>query len=66
MFKELFASFCLILLLVQLSEQQFSYSANWGKRSSDSQYYDLQCKKLLKVKEFLGSAENVEEQILVI
>jgi hypothetical protein len=31
--KNLIIASILVLLLVQYSEQQFSYSANWGKRS---------------------------------
>ena len=28
-------SLCLLFLIIPSTEQQFSYSANWGKRSSD-------------------------------
>ena len=38
-------SICLMCLIKQ-SEQQFSYSAHWGKRSPDVKIgYDIYCKK---------------------
>lgn len=64
--KELAFSIVILFFLVQLSEQQFSYSANWGKRALERKNFETQCSNILKLKDFLqGSIENLDEQIVV-
>lgn len=54
----------LVLVLVNLSEQQFSYSANWGKRSAAAapvaltqiasrQRMEMDCHSFIKIKQLL-------------
>lgn len=48
-------SLLVIFALIQLSTQQFSYSANWGKRKVDYDDFEMiDCDKALRVKEFLS------------
>lgn len=42
-------SLFVMLLLVQMSTQQFSYSANWGKRKADYSY-ETECLTALRLK----------------
>jgi hypothetical protein len=51
---QLIISAFLVFLLVQDSEQQFSYSANWGKRSSDNVAASKsECRNAIKLKQLL-------------
>ncbi|CAF1079425.1 unnamed protein product [Brachionus calyciflorus] len=55
-----------ILCLVKCTHQQFSYSANWGKRNTDDSknLYENKCKNTIRLKEFLiGTIENLDEKI---
>lgn len=47
-----FYSMLIVFLVIQLSEQQFSYSANWGKRNAPINDYTFapECLTALKLK----------------
>ncbi|RMZ96142.1 hypothetical protein BpHYR1_044202 [Brachionus plicatilis] len=55
-----------LLYFVGFSEQQFSYSANWGKRSNEENV-ENKCVSILSLKSYLLDViPNLEQEIIVI
>lgn len=56
-----FIVFLVLFYFVCFSEQQFSYSANWGKRNVENR-----CNEILNLKDYLIDAiPNLEQNIIV-
>lgn len=59
-------SLFVVLLLVQMSTQQFSYSANWGKRKADYTF-ETECLAAFKLKEIIESTIiHLDRRVMVI
>lgn len=60
--KKGFIALIILFYFVCYSEQQFSYSANWGKRNVENK-----CNEIVKLKEYLIDVlPNLEQKIIVI
>jgi len=60
-------SLFIVFLLIQMSTQQFSYSANWGKRKADDNF-ETECLRAYKFKSLIEDSviNHYDRRILVI